>query len=179
MRLRPFQPRVLISLGLLLGAAGCESYWTYTEPVADTVIPPRNPFSLDTSRQALADRVGQPHDVTFFGDQAVYMGDKDGYRYVHVRNLFGIAQYFGECDYKVPESQWPMQNPMPLTEDASKWQNVSWLNGDAPAGVAQNAFLQITPSFPLGTPQTKPSTAPTSSRLHDAPATFSRVVRRL
>src|ERR1700689_4660450 len=114
----------------------------------------------DLSRDQLAQKVGQPSDIHFFGDEAVYMGDQDGYRHVHVRELFGGWNFLGECDYKVPASEWPMEHPMPLTEDASKWQNVSWMNGDAPAGVAQNVFLEITPPFPLGAPKTQPATKP-------------------
>jgi hypothetical protein len=110
------------------------------------------------SADDLARKVGQPSDVPFFGDKAVYMGDKDGYRYVHVRDLFDDWTWLGECTYMVPASDWPMANPMPLTCNASKWRDVEWLNGDGPPKVAQNAFLTIAPTFPVGAPATQPST---------------------
>jgi hypothetical protein len=117
----------------------------------------------DISAKQLAQKVGQPADVPFFGDQAMYMGDSDGYRYVHLRDLFDDHNMIGERDYRVPASQWPMKHPMPLTEDASKWQNVTWMNGDGLPGVEQHPFLHITTTYPLGAPQTQPATAPATS----------------
>ena len=117
----------------------------------------------DISRDQFAQKIGQPGDIQFFGDRAVYMGDQDGYRYVHVRDLFDFWGFMGECDYKVAESEWPMKHPMPLTCDATRWQNVEWMNGDAPAGVPQSAFLRMTPAFPLGAPKTQPTTMPTTT----------------
>jgi hypothetical protein len=71
--------------------------------------------------------------------------------------------FLGECDYAIPESQWPMEHPMPFTEDATKWRDVTWLDGgDAPVSVAQNPFLFTTPSFPVGAPATKPAMVPSS-----------------
>ncbi|HWE02385.1 MAG TPA: hypothetical protein VG326_08225 [Tepidisphaeraceae bacterium] len=112
------------------------------------------------SADQLAQKVDKPADVQFFGDRAVYMGDKDGYRYVHVRDLFDKWTWLGECTYKIPDSEWPMQHPMPLTNDAEQWKDVEWLNGDAPPDVAQVSDLYITPAFPEGAPKTQPVTLP-------------------
>lgn len=110
----------------------------------------------DLSRDQLAQTIGQPHDFPVFGNHAVYMGDEGGYRYVHVRDINGFWNFVGECDFKVPASQWPMEHPMPLTDDAAQWRNVEWMNGDAPQGIGQNAFLSITPASPLGVPAMQP-----------------------
>ncbi|HZK82599.1 MAG TPA: hypothetical protein VFC46_16060 [Humisphaera sp.] len=110
------------------------------------------------STDGLADKVGKPADVHFFGDRAVYMGDQDGYRYVHVRDLFDEWTWLGECTYKIPESDWPMEHPMKLTCNAAKWKDVEWLNGDAPPRIRQNVDLYVTPSFPVGAPKTQPTT---------------------
>ena len=100
----------------------------------------------------MADTVDKPAEVKFFGDQAVYMGDRDDYRYVHVRDMFDYWGFLGEPVMRIAKSDWPMEHPMPLTMDASRWVDVSWMNGDAPPGVMRNAFLHITPAFPLGAP---------------------------
>lgn len=114
----------------------------------------------DASRQAIVEKVGQPTDVKFFGDQVLYMGDYEGYRYVHVRDMFDTYKNYGECTYRIPQSQWPMTHPMPLTEDPAYWQQVTWMNGDAPPGVSQNIFMNLTPTFPLGAPPASQPTQP-------------------
>jgi len=124
----------------------------------------------EISRDQLAAKVGRPCDVQFFGDHAMYMGDADGYRYVHVHDLFSCLTFLGEREYKIPESQWPMQHPMPLTDNANFWQDVQWMNGDAPPGIPQSVFLTMTPTFPLGAPKTQPSEVPPTRNFETRPA---------
>jgi hypothetical protein len=156
-----FQILGLFAASLALFGTGCETPWYSMEPVADSLIPPTNPFPQQSDVKSRADTVGKPADVHFFGDHAVYMGDKDGYRYVHVRDIFEFWGFLGECDYLIPENDWPMKHPMPLTTDATLWQDVTWLNGDGPKDIPQDAFLHITPAFPLGAPATQPALMPT------------------
>ncbi|HET6246463.1 MAG TPA: hypothetical protein VFE47_02100 [Tepidisphaeraceae bacterium] len=158
------RPLALTSTMFFLLAAGCESPWPTVEPVADALIPPTNPWACEMSRKDLADTVGKPADINFFGDQAEYMGDHDGNRYVHVRDMSDFWGFLGECVYTVPAKDWPMAHPMPLTVDATQWQDVTWMGGDGPQGVGQNGFLHITPSFPLGAPKTRPSSYPTPTQ---------------
>ena len=125
----------------------------------------------EISRQQLVDKIGDPHDVAFFGDRAIYKGDKDGYRYVHVRNMFDFWGFLGECDYKIRESEWPMEHPMQLTSKATHWQDVTWMDTDAPAGVRQNELLYLSPSFPIGAPSTQASNSDqTTPRPASSPA---------
>ena len=149
--------------------AGCESPWYQAEPVADALIPPSNPYAMESSRKDLADTVGKPIDIHFFGDQAVYMGDHGGYRYVHLRDMSDFWGFPGECDFRVAQEQWPMEHPMPLTADATKWVDVTWMDSDAPEGVAQNPALHITPTFPLGAPKTQPAMIPTKTQPSSQP----------
>lgn len=127
----------------------------------------------EISHQQLADKVGKPDDVQFFANRALYLGDKDGYRYVHVRDLFSCGTFLGEGTYKVPQSQWPMSHPMPLTSNAQLWQDVQWMGGEAPQDVPQSGFLALTPSFPEGAPamptppgtqMSMPGTGPSSTQ---------------
>lgn len=148
MRFASLRVVLLCVTGLALFSAGC---------------------AQEISSDQLASKIGRPHDVNFFGDQAVYMGDRDGYRYVHLRDMFDFWGFLGECDYKVRESQWPMKNPMRLTGNASKWRDVTWLDGNAPEGVPQNVFLTISPSYPEGTPKTQPASMPSTTAYGEMP----------
>ena len=122
--------------------------------------------ATETSPQRVARKVGQPQQDPFFGNQVLYMGDRDGYRYVHVRSLHS---YLGDRDYKVPAENWNMQHPMRYSTNPLNWRDVTWMNGDA-IDFQQNAFLNASPSFPEGAPATQPFASPAAQQRFEAPA---------
>src|SRR3954468_8520962 len=77
-----------------------------------------------TTRQSLTDHLlrMQHHD---FPDEAVYMGDCEGYHYFKLRSIYS---YLGDRDYKVADSDWKLPTTFALTDDASRWQSVYWVD---------------------------------------------------
>ncbi len=154
-------------------SAGCSiNALTQPETVESQVIPLTHGGAKEISPQDLVQKMGNPNDVQFFGDRLVYMGDKNGYRYVHLRDMYRSDTFLGEHDYKVREADWPMEHPMRLMRDAHKWQDVSWMNGDTLPGALEDWNLYASPSYPMGTPATQPTSYPATESDAPPPATL-------
>jgi len=94
-----------------------------------------------TSRQSLTDHMlRMQHDQ--FPDEAVYMGDADGYHYFKLRSIYS---YLGDRDYKVPASDWNLPATFALTDDASRWQSVYWVDLDV-LKRSRYGYVLLTPS---------------------------------
>src|ERR1700733_5946279 len=76
----------------------------------------------ESSRDHIVSHLTQS-EAQVFPDHAVWMGDADGYHYIHVRNIYCML---GDKDYKVPVASWDLPDPFPWTDDASQWRNVQW-----------------------------------------------------
>lgn len=135
----------------MTGVVGCTEPFTQPDVVESTVFPLTNP-PAQASPGEVADKVDHPADSHFFADRALYMGDKDGYRYVHVRDMFGCLTFLGEQTYAIKADQWPVEHPMAFTEDATRWQDVRWMASSGLPGVQPTVLLSATPTFPLGAP---------------------------
>ena len=48
-----------------------------------------------------------------------YMGTEDGFHYLK------LSYNFGSTTYRVPETEWAVRQPFPLTPDKSHWQLLS------------------------------------------------------
>jgi len=152
---------VLASAALIMSAGCNKDLLSKPEEMAGPLIPLRNCCAEETSAPDVAAKIAKPADFDFFASQAVYIGDKRDYRYVHVREITSPWGFLGERDYKIPASSDAMRHPMPLTNDASRWENVAWLDADGLPGVTQDPSLHMQPTFPIGAP--KANTQPAAS----------------
>lgn len=115
------------------------------------------------SREQLASKV-EKAGIHPFSAQFLYVGDDDGYHYVHRRNIYSFGSSLpvwavGDCDYKIPASDWEIAHSFPRTDNPRWWRNVTWMNGDT-RGIPQNPFMYATPHFPEGAPATRPTSFP-------------------
>jgi len=134
------------------------------------------------TRQSLTDHLlhMQHHE---FPDEAVYMGDSEGYHYFKLRSIYS---YLGDRDYKIPASDWNLPRTFALTDDASRWQSVYWVDMDLlkqsrygyalrkpsePVTAGENIpFRMPDLSQPQTLPATSPSTEPVTAPVTTNPA---------
>jgi hypothetical protein len=97
-----------------------------------------------TSRDRLATRVLKGQGKAFPED-AIYMGDADGYHYFKLRSIYS---YCGDRDYRVPASQWELPRTFRLTDDANRWLSVTWVDQDILTR-SRFAYALLVPSEPV------------------------------
>ncbi|MDB5333555.1 MAG: hypothetical protein JWP03_4706 [Phycisphaerales bacterium] len=122
------------------------------------------------SREQLAAKVEKAGGQAY-SDQFLYVGDSDGYHYVHRRSVYSFGAALpvwavGDADYKVANSDWEVAHTFPLTDNPRRWRNVMWMDDDT-RGIPQSPFMYATPSFPEGAPATRPTSFPAGQNVPD------------
>ncbi|HWE93420.1 MAG TPA: hypothetical protein VG269_05545 [Tepidisphaeraceae bacterium] len=122
------------------------------------------------SREQLAAKV-QKAGGQAYSDQFLYVGDAEGYHYVHRRSVYSFGASLpvwavGDADYKISTSDWEVAHAFPLTDNPRQWRNVMWMDGDT-RGIPQSPFMYATPSFPEGAPATRPTSFPAGQNVPD------------
>lgn len=96
-----------------------------------------------------------------FPEDALYMGDADGDHHFKLRSIYS---WVGDREFTVSASRWELPVTFPLTDDASKWQSVSWV--DMPTFERSNfAYAALTPSKEVETGHMPAETMPTTRQV--------------
>lgn len=93
-----------------------------------------------------------------FPEDALYMGDADGDHHFKLRSIYS---WVGDREFTVPASRWELPVTFPLTDDASKWQSVSWVDRET-FERSNFAYAALTPSKEVETGHMPAETMPTT-----------------
>jgi hypothetical protein len=139
----------LVSISIALFSAGCAE---------------------ETSREHIVSHL-TASESQVFPDHAVWMGDRGGYHYIHVRNIYCLL---GDKDYVVPVATWDLPDPFPFTDDASKWRNVQWEDKDALLR-SRFAYVLLDPREQVASPSVRTDSQPTQPATDIAPSATQQI----